>query len=126
MELAIDTNPLYITYIKNPPETIQIEAIKRNPYSILFIKNPTINTIVKFADLEASRRMTKTFLLNEEEQNILMQRSVNNIRYIKNPTEKTIKEALKQGVESDVFNMELDSIFINSVYIGNSIKNIIN
>ena len=126
MELAIDTNPLYITYIKNPPEKIQIEAIKRNPYSILFIKNPTINTIVEFADLEASRRMTKTFLLNEDEQNILMQKSVNNIRYIKNPTEKTIKEALKQGVESDVFNMELDSIFINSVYIGNSIKNIIN
>ena len=39
----ISHSPLYIKYIENPSEEVQLAAVKEDPYVIRFIKNPTEN-----------------------------------------------------------------------------------
>ncbi len=60
--LAVNHDPMYIKYIKNPNEEIQLRAIDSHPYSIRYIENPTEN--IQMATLKRNGGYYYNFITN--------------------------------------------------------------
>lgn len=82
--------PEFLTFIKNPNEQVQLEAIYWNENNIKYIKNPTME-VQKRAVKSLPSAIQHIKNPSEDLQLLAVQTDPDAINYIKNPTERVIK-----------------------------------
>ena len=92
----ISINPLWIKYIENPAEDVQMKAVKYFGFLIEYIKNPSEEVQIEAVKQNGT---AISYIKNPSEKVQLeaVKKDPISIMYIKNPTEKVQMEAVKQS-----------------------------
>ena len=99
---AVNINPYYLRFMKNPPEEVQLFALNQNPHAIEFIKNPSEK--VQLAAVNRNPYEIR-HIDNPSEalQLAAVKKDGNAIKFIKNPSEEVQLAAVNQDGDATKF-----------------------